>query len=479
MRARISPGSRRSRAKLETLGLRVWLDKNEIKPGDNWVLSLSEGLTVSRYMVLVLSTHTSGGRPWVDQEFTSFMAKNGPLGRLLPVTIDNVELPTILAATQAIAGVDRDAERVASEIFRTVGDPSTLPADDERRLVLGRDLVFVLSRDGDELIVQRPDGEERRSKLPWKQGSGFGIAHMEFSKLHREKLPEGPGRADLFRHARTLGDALFSMLFDDGDAEKLKKLMGGGRPRPVLQIRSGDALLRSLPWELLHYDNKFLLREGDVDLLRTTTDEVDGGTLLKAPSEPFKLVVNVSAPEGSGLDYEGESYRISLATAERCAMVPTELGTLDDLIETVARETPKGLHFSGHGMPGALLFENDEGRDDRVAVQDLIQKLRNELPDGQPMPPFFYLASCHGNEPADLETDEPGSSSAAVQLHRAGVSQVVGYFGPIVDELSTRAEEALYEAIASGKTTRDAVRAARLRLAEPFYAGDREASADA
>ena len=215
-----------------------------------------------------------------------------------------------------------------------------------------------------------------------------------------------------------------------------------------------------------------MLREGDVDLLRTTTDEVDGGTLLKAPGGPFKLVVNVSAPEGSKLDYEGESYRISLATAERCAMVPTELGTLDDLIETVERVRPQGIHFSGHGMPGALLFENDEGRDDRVAVQDLIQKLRNRLPDDRSLPPFFYLASCHGNEPADLETDEPGSGSAAVQLHRAGVSQVAGYFGPIVDELSTRAEEALYEAIASGKTTRDAVRAARLRLAEPFHAGD-------
>ena len=59
-----------------------------------------------------------------------------------------------------------------------------------------------------------------------------------------------------------------------------------------------------------------------------------------------------------------------------------------------------------------------------------------------------------------------------MQLHRAGVSQVVGYFGPIVDELSTRAEKALYEKIASGETMRDAVRAARLRLAEPFYAGD-------
>jgi hypothetical protein len=70
---------------------------------------------------------------------------------------------------------------------------------------------------------------------------------MEFSKLHRESLPEGAGQADLFRHTRTLGNALFSMLVDEGDAEKLKALMGGGRPRPVMPIRSGDALLRSLP----------------------------------------------------------------------------------------------------------------------------------------------------------------------------------------------------------------------------------------
>jgi hypothetical protein len=101
-----------------------------------------------------------------DQEFTSIMAKNGPLGRLLPVTIDNLELSTILAATQAVQATDRGTERVASEIFRTVGDLLTRSADDERRLVLGRDLVFVLSRDEDELVVQRPEGEERRSTLP-------------------------------------------------------------------------------------------------------------------------------------------------------------------------------------------------------------------------------------------------------------------------------------------------------------------------
>ncbi len=86
--------------------------------------------------------------------------------------------------------------------------------------------------------------------------------------------------------------------------------------------------------------------------------------MLREPTTPFKLVVNVSAPEDSHLSYEAESYRITLATAERCAMVPTELGTLEDLVETVDAEQPTGIHFSGHGMPGALLFEDEEGRDD-------------------------------------------------------------------------------------------------------------------
>ena len=153
-------------------------------------------------------------------------------------------------------------------------------------------------------------------------------------------------------------------------------------------------------------------------------------------------------------------------------MAPTELGTLADLVQTVDREAPTGIHFSGHGEPGALLFESDEGLDDVVPVDKVLKALRHRLPDDRRLPPFFYLASCHGTEPAGLEQDEPGSSSSAVQLHQAGVTEVVGYFGPIVDELSTRAEETLYEAIAQGLPTRDAVRRARDALAQPFDAPD-------
>jgi len=457
--------------RLAAMGLRVFVDSLEIDPADNWVIRLSDALQNSRYLVLALSTHTAG-RPWVLQEWTSWMAGQGPLGRLLPVRIDAVELPFILKPIQAIDAIDRDAQRAAAELFRVVGDPATLGADDARRLVLGRDRVFTLSRVDDQLRVILPRGEARQIPLPWTQDRRFGIAHLGFDKLHQQAVPEGTERAEMLRHARTLGELLFAALFDAADTQQLEQLIGPDRPRPVIQIRSDDALLLALPWELLYHQDQFLVRAGLVDLLRTTPNEVDGSTLLKQPTAPFKLVVNVSAPGGSKLSYEAESYRITLATADRCRIAPTELGTLTDLVETVHREAPTGIHFSGHGAPGALLFENDEGQDLRVAVTEVLETLRSDLPDAQRLPPFFYLASCHGNDPTDPEQDRPGAASAAVQLHRAGVTEVVGYFGPIVDALSTRAEEALYEAIAEELPTRDAVRRARKALARPLGEGD-------
>ena len=456
--------------RLEGLGLRVFVDALEIDPGDNWVIRLSDALERSRYLVLVLSNHTEG-RPWVMQEWTSWMAGHGPLGRLLPVKIDAVDLPFILKATQAIDATHRDAQRTADALFNVVGDPAALSSDDARRLVLGRDLVFTLSRD-DELTVVTPSGERRQAPLPWKKDNRFGIAYLGFSKLHREPVTEAAPRTELFQHARTLGSLLFDALFDETDAARLDELIGPDRPRPVIQVRSDDAVLLSLPWELLYHNDVFLVREGRIDLVRATPTAVAGTTLLKEPKTPFKLVVNVSAPEGSHLSYEAESYRITLATAEHCPMAATELGTLADLVETVDREAPTGVHFSGHGKPGALLFESDEGLDDLVPMHDVLEALRRRLPDDRRVPPFFYLATCHGNEPAGLEQHEPGSSSAAVQLHQEGVTEVVGYSGPIVDELSTRAEEALYEAIAEGLPTRDAVRRARDRLAQPYHAPD-------
>jgi len=180
---------------LEALGLRVFVDKLEIDPGDNWVIRLSDALECSRYLVLVLSNHTTD-RPWVMQEWTSWMAGHGPLGRLLPVKVDTVDLPFILKSTQAIVATDRDAQRAADELFKVVGDPATLSADDVRRLVLGREFVFSISRKDEQLTVISPGGTSRQVPLPWKRDNRFGIAHLGFSKLHQTAVAETAERTE-------------------------------------------------------------------------------------------------------------------------------------------------------------------------------------------------------------------------------------------------------------------------------------------
>jgi tetratricopeptide (TPR) repeat protein len=441
---------------LEQLGLRVYLDEKELEPGRNFVLSLDGGLARSRFLVLILSDHTVG-RDWVAWEYTTFMANRGPLGRIIPVRIDPVELPHALLTAQAIHALDRDAGRVARALFDRVGRPEQLPPGDLRRLSLGQHLAFALERHDTHLSVRGQDGQERHADDP--RGSGeFDQALRSFRRLVRTPVAEDE-RADLVRAATAVGRALFDVLFDEPGRERLRLALAPG-DRPLLTLLGEDDEVLAWPWELLHDGADFLVRDGRLDLVRSTPDQVAAATLLREPDGPFRLVVNVSAPAGSALNYERESYRITLALTEHCPLTPTELGTADDLAATLRREQPAGVHFSGHGGPATLVFEDDDGAARPAAVTDLVARLRRELPDGR-LPPFFYLACCHGNDVGD------GAESAAARLHRAGVTQVVGYSGPILDDLSTAAEEALYAALAGGRTTRLAVRDARNALLRP------------
>lgn len=458
---------------LERERLRVFLDESDIQPPENYVLTLNDALRTSRFLVLVATPHSTLSK-WVQQEWTSFIAEHGPVGRIIVIGLESVELPTLLKNVQQVDAAHRDVDRVAAELVALIGRAGDLPDDDSRALLIGQDLTFVLAQDDDQLCITDPTGKTRQVKPPWRIDNAFGVALLLFKQLTQKAITTDADRAELFTHGRALGHAMFELLFGTDDCRALldKAMIPGGH-RPLVTIRSDDDVLLSLPWELLHHDNSFLVRDARLDMARSTLAPVGSDGLLKEPTDYFKLVVNVSAPEGGGLNYEAESYRITRALSQHCQLVPTELGTLDDLVETAKRAAPTGIHFSGHGSPGRLQFENDEGQGETVPVSGIMDRLRKSLPDGT-LPSFFYLASCHGNEPADPEKGESGSESSAALLHREGVAQVVGYYGPIADELSTLAEEALYAAIAEGRTTRYAVRQARAALAAPFWGPDQK-----
>ncbi len=78
---------------LVRLGLSAWLDERVLPQQDNFVEGLSDaGLCRCRFLVLVV-TRQSLGRPWVKWEWSTFMALSGPLGRVIPVLLEDVPLP--------------------------------------------------------------------------------------------------------------------------------------------------------------------------------------------------------------------------------------------------------------------------------------------------------------------------------------------------------------------------------------------------
>ena len=69
---------------LQREGLRVFLDESDIHAPENYVLTLNDALQTSRFFVLV-ATPRSAASGWVEQEWTSFMAEHGPVGRIIVV----------------------------------------------------------------------------------------------------------------------------------------------------------------------------------------------------------------------------------------------------------------------------------------------------------------------------------------------------------------------------------------------------------
>ena len=332
-----------------------------------------------------------------------------------------------------------------------------------------RELVFELShssKSSKQVCITDPEGKTRRKDAPWRMHSRFNEAMAGFRRLISRPIIDQDEEKRLEKHAKFIGQELFSVLFSRQDIKLFEKSLTVMASPIVIVIKSDDDFILSLPWELLHNKGRFLVQAGTVDVVRSVRKLVKEEILLSEPTQAFKLAVCVSAPEGSGLDYEAEYYRITNALPDQCELVQSELGTCDDLITTLKREKPKGIHFSGHGGYDSLKFENNEGNPEIVKIEDLIIRMKKHAI--KTFPSFFFLACCHTN-PVGLDGENVSESACSItQLHRAGIPQVVGYYGPINDELSTRAETALYKAIAEGQITRFAIWHAREALAKRF-----------
>ena len=116
---------------LATLGIRPWLDKWEIRPGDSLVGKLfDEGVAAVDAVIVVVSRY-SAGKPWVRAELDAAMVRRITENtRLIPVRLDGAEMPAPLQMLvwHDAARTEEGIRRAARLIADTLHDRDPRPA---------------------------------------------------------------------------------------------------------------------------------------------------------------------------------------------------------------------------------------------------------------------------------------------------------------------------------------------------------------
>jgi hypothetical protein len=124
--------------RLRSNGIDAWVDKWEIKVGDSLVKKIfDEGLGAAQAVIVVLSRN-SVHKPWVREELDHAVVSKISQGiRIIPVVLDDCEVPQALKATKWVSFKDSSAYDASfDEIVATIFGASDKPP-------LGKPPVYV------------------------------------------------------------------------------------------------------------------------------------------------------------------------------------------------------------------------------------------------------------------------------------------------------------------------------------------------
>jgi len=214
-------------------------------------------------------------------------------------------------------------------------------------------------------------------------------------------------------------------------------------------VRLGLAVppeLAGLPWEALPAPDGRgpLALHPLVSLYRKT----DAAAARRLPG-PLRIVVAIAAPDiggGAVLDYERElrnvlaAVRAARAGAADVRVVP--FATVTAIREELDRGPAHVLHITGHGSPGTLALEDDDGSARPVTADELADLA---VPPGQ-MPPVVVLSACY----TDAAGSQGGASFAA-RLCQRGAAAVIATETSITDLYATRLLARVYGALAQAR----------------------------
>ncbi len=239
--------------------------------------------------------------------------------------------------------------------------------------------------------------------------------------------------------------------------------------------------LAHLPWELLHDGVGFLLQRQNISVLPVRSVQQRQTQIIDVQNRPLRLLFMATSPEDPRvppLGFEQEEANILQATKEQpLALIVEESGSVAELANLV-KSYPENyfdvFHLTGHGIiytkkdysyllpKGVTLADNtpcfiteDEvGNMQLTTVKNLAEAFRGRWPR------VTFLSGCHTGQVPNKGT----VPSMAQALVKAGAGIVLGWARPVYDRTGIVAAQALYQALATGATVEEAVKAAQQEM---------------
>ncbi len=302
-----------------------------------------------------------------------------------------------------------------------------------------------------------------------------------------------PRRTDNLHDLEQLGRRLYQWL--DGKEGWLRRALNEADEQTILLdlIQTSEAQglnpetervalgLGHLPWELLHTVGGFLLEREDISVLLVRCVQQRQTQVIGVQNRPLRLLFMATSPEDPRvppLGFEREEANILQATKDQpLALIVEESGSvaeLTNLVKSYTEDYFDVFHLTGHGIiytkkdygslvpKGTMLADNtpcfiteDEvGNMQLTTVNDLAKAFRGRWPR------VTFLSGCHTGQVANKGT----VPSMAQALVKAGAGIVLGWARPVYDRTGIVAAQALYQALATGATVEEAVKAAQQKM---------------
>ena len=514
---------------LEDLHIPAWTERRELTPGDAIDSNTASAIESAQHFVVVLGPQAASS-PCVRKEIRHALAVRETREdfKIIPILLDPIEpgilplffgdkpvalsyatrpgavseiLPDLLAALGLTAPVDGEgavelAAKPVADLILELQDPRLDTSGGKLRATATAKLVYEPPSSSGERRTEStsrfrftaPLGPIETEEIRWYLEKYHRWPSGVFQERARRveakievwgKLLAEPLLAEICRDPfeawkETSGDVerRFSVLVDDA-------LIEGSGDEARARAAEGAMLLLSLPWELVHNDDKFLFqgargvrvrrrlpnRRSVEPMVRSAPIRV----LLVSPrpdAEPeMRIDHRVSAkPLVEALDRLGELAELKIVS-------PPTLKALDEVLRA-AREAGRPfhvVHFDGHGVYdrkhglGGLCFERPEDaekltrrRHVTVDAKEIAAVLKEHRV------PLVFLEACQ-----TAMAEEDPTASVAGRLLAGGVASVVAMSHSVLVETARRFVTVFYGELMAGR-----------RVGEAMLAGQRELHGD-